>query len=351
MSIVDEILSLKKERQAVILAHNYQPPQVQDIADQVGDSLELSRAAARLDCDVIIFCGVDFMAETAAILSPQKTVVLPAKGAWCPMAHMIAPEELRDLKALHPRAAAVCYVNSTAEIKAESDICCTSANALKVVDSLPDKEVIFVPDRNLGQYVARFSDKTFHFWNGFCPTHERLKAVDVERLKRDHPEALFVCHPECNPAVVALADHVCSTTGMYGFCKESSATRFIIAGVLMLSYCAVSGKSIRYSPLQLTQIAVVGDEGVTREDSGTVLGSVRPYRDRPVHPMHQVLADSMAPAHGARAAINDRSILVEQVILALVINRTVRIIDPALGSSEVVLRPEGVVGDHPLPQG
>ena len=151
------------------------------------------------------------------------------------MADMVTVQGLMELKALHPGVPVVTYVNSSAAVKAESDICCTSANAQKVVNSLPDKEVIFVPDRNLGTYVARFSDKTFHFWNGFCPTHERLKAEDVVRLKNEHPDALFICHPECNPAVVALADHVCSTTGMYSFCKESSARKFIIgteAGIL-----------------------------------------------------------------------------------------------------------------------
>ena len=158
MTMITDILALKKERQATILAHNYQMPEVQDVADLVGDSLELSRAAAGLDSEVIIFCGVDFMAETAAILSPQKRVILPAKGAWCPMAHMITTDQLRDLKALNPEAAVVCYVNSTAEIKAESDVCCTSANGVQVVNSLSEKEVIFVPDRNLAAYVARHTE-------------------------------------------------------------------------------------------------------------------------------------------------------------------------------------------------
>jgi quinolinate synthase len=230
-----EIRALLKTRNGVLLAHNYMRDEVQEIADITGDSLALSMEAARTAADVIVFCGVHFMAESASILAPDKTVLLPRLDAGCPMADMVTVEGLLELKAQHPGVPVVTYVNSSAAVKAESDICCTSANAQKVVNSLPDNEVIFVPDRNLGQYVARFSDKTFHFWNGFCPTHERLKAVDVERLKRDHPDALFVCHPECNPAVVALADHVCSTTGMYGFCKESSATQFIIgteAGIL-----------------------------------------------------------------------------------------------------------------------
>ena len=230
-----EIRALLKTRNGVLLAHNYMRDEVQEIADITGDSLALSMEAARTAAEVIVFCGVHFMAESASILAPDKTVLLPRLDAGCPMADMVTVEGLMELKARHPGVPVVTYVNSSAAVKAESDICCTSANAQKVVDSLPEKEVIFVPDRNLGQYVARFSDKTFHFWNGFCPTHERLKAADVERLKRDHPDAPFVCHPECNPAVVALADHVCSTTGMYGFCKESSATRFIIgteAGIL-----------------------------------------------------------------------------------------------------------------------
>lgn len=230
-----EIHALLKKRNGILLAHNYMRDEVQEIADITGDSLALSMEAARTAAEVIVFCGVHFMAESASILAPDKTVLLPRLDAGCPMADMVTVEGLLELKAQHSGVPVVTYVNSSAAVKAESDICCTSANAQKVVNSLPDKEVIFVPDRNLGRYVARFSDKTFHFWDGYCPTHERLKAGDVERLKREYPDALFVCHPECNPAVVALADHVCSTTGMYGFCKESSATRFIIgteAGIL-----------------------------------------------------------------------------------------------------------------------
>jgi len=233
--ITQEIRSLLKERNGILLAHNYMRDEVQEIADITGDSLALSMEAAKTAADVIVFCGVHFMAESASILAPDKIVLLPRLDAGCPMADMVTVEGLRELKAEHPGVPVVTYVNSSAAVKAESDICCTSANAQKVVGSLPDSEVIFVPDRNLGGYVARFSDKTFHFWNGYCPTHERLKAEDVERLKRENPDALFVCHPECKPAVVALADHVCSTTGMYGFCRESAATSFIIgteAGIL-----------------------------------------------------------------------------------------------------------------------
>ena len=233
--IKQEIRRLLKERNAVLLAHNYMRDEVQEIADITGDSLGLSQEAAKTDAEVIVFCGVHFMAESASILSPRKTVLLPRLDAGCPMADMVTVEGLLELKAKHPGVPVVTYVNSSAAVKAVSDICCTSANAVKVVNSLPDLEVIFVPDRNLGQFVAKQTDKTFHYWDGYCPTHERLKAEVVERLKAEHPDALFVCHPECNPAVVALADHACSTSGMYDYCRRSPAKRFIIgteAGIL-----------------------------------------------------------------------------------------------------------------------
>lgn len=233
--IKQEIRKLLKERNAVLLAHNYMRDEVQEIADITGDSLGLSQEAAKTDADVIVFCGVHFMAESASILSPGKTVLLPRLDAGCPMADMVRVDALQELKARHPGVPVVTYVNSSAAVKAVSDICCTSANAVKVVNSLPDREVIFVPDRNLGQFVAKQSDKTFHYWDGYCPTHERLKADAVARLKADNPDALFICHPECNPAVVALADHACSTSGMYDYCRKNPAKRFIIgteAGIL-----------------------------------------------------------------------------------------------------------------------
>ncbi len=233
--IKQTIRALLKERNALLLAHNYMRDEVQEIADITGDSLGLSQEAAKTDADVIVFCGVHFMAESAAILSPGKRVILPRLDAGCPMADMVTVEGLKAMKAQHPGVPVVTYVNSSAAVKAESDICCTSANAVKVVNSLPDREVIFVPDRNLGRYVARSSDKTFHFWDGYCPTHERLKPESVQALKVQHPDALFICHPECNPAVVALADHVCSTSGMYDFCRTNPARSFIVgteAGIL-----------------------------------------------------------------------------------------------------------------------
>lgn len=234
-SIKSEIKTLLKERNAVLLAHNYMRDEVQEIADITGDSLALSMEAAKTSADVIVFCGVHFMAESASILAPEKTVLLPRLDAGCPMADMVSVEALKELKALLPGVPVVTYVNSSAAVKAESDICCTSANAVKVVQSLPDAELIFAPDRNLGHYIQGFTDKRFHLWEGYCPTHERLRPEVVQGLKESYPDAPFICHPECNPAVVALADHVCSTTGMYDYCRSSSAKRFIIgteAGIL-----------------------------------------------------------------------------------------------------------------------
>ncbi|MGA2151941.1 MAG: quinolinate synthase NadA [Geobacteraceae bacterium] len=230
-----EIRALLKERNGVLLAHNYMRDEVQELADITGDSLALSMEAEKTDAKVIVFCGVHFMAESASILSPGKIVLLPRLDAGCPMADMVSVEGLLRMKEEHPGVPVVTYVNSSAAVKAVSDICCTSANAVRVVNSLPGREVIFVPDRNLGRYVAGFSDKTFHFWDGFCPTHERLTTEAVVRLKSDFPDALFICHPECNPRVTAMADHACSTSGMYDYCRKSPAKRFIIgteAGIL-----------------------------------------------------------------------------------------------------------------------
>lgn len=234
--MMEEILALKKERDAVILAHNYQIPAVQDVADLIGDSLELSRAAARLDAEVIIFCGVDFMAETAAILSPQKRVVLPAKDAWCPMAHMITPEQLREMKALYPDAAVVCYVNSTAEVKAESDVCCTSANGVQVVNSLTQKQVIFVPDRNLAAYVQRHTDKKVIPWNGYCYVHDHFTPDEVREARALHPQAEVLVHPECRPEVIDLADYVFSTSGMGRHAHASKVQEFIIGTEVGMLY-------------------------------------------------------------------------------------------------------------------
>lgn len=223
-----KILQLKEERDAVILAHNYQRADVQDIADYIGDSLELARAAASTAGKVIIFCGVDFMAETAAILSPEKTVVLPAADACCPMAEMITGGELRLVKSRYPGAAVVCYVNSSAEVKALSDICCTSSNAVAVVRSLREKQVIFVPDRNLARYAARFTDKEIIPWEGFCIVHDRLTTEDVRAARSRHPGAVLLVHPECRPEVIDAADFVASTSGMIRQVRDSAHREFII---------------------------------------------------------------------------------------------------------------------------
>jgi quinolinate synthase len=223
-----EILRLKKKRNAIILAHNYQIGPVQDVADVVGDSLELARAAARMEGDVIVFCGVDFMAETAAILSPEKVVLLPAEDACCPMAGMIAADELRLAKSRNPDAAVVCYVNSTAEVKAESDICCTSSNAVAVVQSLKEDRVIFVPDRNLALYAARFTEKEILPWEGFCFVHDRITAAQVQDARKRHPAAVVLVHPECRPEVIDVADKVASTSGIIRQVCESGKKEFII---------------------------------------------------------------------------------------------------------------------------
>jgi quinolinate synthase len=224
-----KIAKLKKKRNAVIITHNYQRDEVQDIADISGDSLGLAQAAVRTDADVIVFCGVHFMAESASILNPGKTVLLPVVEAGCPMADMVTPQKLRDTKKRHPDAAIVCYVNTSAEVKAESDISCTSSNAVEVVRSLKEKKVIFVPDKNLGRYVqSQVKDKEIILWEGFCPTHIRVQEEDVINTKKLHHAAEFIAHPECNPEVLALADHICSTGGMFTYVKQSKAKEFII---------------------------------------------------------------------------------------------------------------------------
>jgi len=234
--IIEKIIALKEERDAIILAHNYQEGPVQDVADLIGDSLELSRAAATLDGSVIIFCGVDFMAETAAILSPQKKVILPAHDAGCPMAEMVTAEEIRSARARFPDAAVVAYVNTTAEVKAESDICCTSANAVKVVNSLPNDQVLFVPDRNLARYVGRFTTKQVIPWEGYCIVHDLITVEDVTMAKQGHPGAEVLVHPECRPEVIDVADFVYSTSGMIRHVCEGNEPAYIIGTEIGILY-------------------------------------------------------------------------------------------------------------------
>ena len=225
----EEISALRRDRNAVILAHNYERPEVQDIADFTGDSLELARKAASVDADVIVFCGVYFMAETAAILNPSKKVLIPDETAGCPMADMITGEQLRALKAQHPGAAAVCYVNSTAEVKAECDICVTSGNAERVMATFPkDREIIFVPDRHLGSHIAEKLGVAYILWPGYCPTHARLTAKQVAAARAAHPGAPVLVHPECPKEVRDAADERLSTGGMCAFARTSHAQEFIV---------------------------------------------------------------------------------------------------------------------------
>lgn len=227
--LIAEIKRLKAERRAVILSHNYQVSEIQDVADFIGDSLELSQQAAKTDAEVILFCGVHFMAETAAILCPDKTVLLPDLDAGCSMAGMLDAGQLRAMKAQHPDAVVVCYVNSTAEVKAESDVCCTSSNAEKIVRSVPeDREIIFVPDQYLGHHVARLTGRPLILADGYCPTHYRIMATDLQAVKAAHPDAPVVVHPECTPAVAALADQVLSTSGIRRAVRALAAGRVIV---------------------------------------------------------------------------------------------------------------------------
>lgn len=259
-NIVEEIFRLKDQRRAIILSHNYQREEVQDIADFVGDSLELSRQAAEVDCDVIVFCGVNFMAESASILSPDKTVLLPSLDANCPMADMVRVSGTRkvwrtfpgyevqpafvfphdftllDMKRKYPGIPVVCYVNTTADVKAESDICCTSANVVKVVESLPEERVICIPDRNLSAWAQKKTGKEIITWDGFCHVHDRVTAEDVERARREHPGAVVMAHPECRLEVLELADHVTSTSGMLRYAGQSDAKEFIVGTEVGLLY-------------------------------------------------------------------------------------------------------------------
>jgi len=224
-----EIDKLKRERNAVILAHNYQLDEVQDAADYVGDSLYLSKIAAKTDCEVIVFCGVRFMAETAKILSPDKVVLLPEMDAGCPLADTVTSSDVRSLKRQHPKSPVVCYVNSSSEVKAESDICCTSANAVKVVASLPERKVIFVPDANLGNYVAKHVvGKELVFWDGVCNTHAKVQPGDIYQMREKYPEAKILVHPECMPDVVEAADFAGSTSEIIRYAERSAAQTFII---------------------------------------------------------------------------------------------------------------------------
>jgi quinolinate synthase len=224
----ERIAQLKKERNAIVLAHYYQRDEIQEIADFRGDSFLLAQKAAQTDADVIVFCGVHFMGESAKILAPNKKVIIPDERAGCPMADMVNVEGLKALKRQHPNAKVVAYINTSAEIKAETDICCTSANAVKVVNSVDSDEIIWVPDKNLGDYVSKFTNKKMIIWEGYCNTHDLLTVKDVEEMKAQYPNAQFVVHPECRPEVVKLGDFVGSTTAIIKYCRESDCQEFIV---------------------------------------------------------------------------------------------------------------------------
>lgn len=228
--MIEEINRLKKEKNAIILAHNYQVPEIQDVADVVGDSLKLSQVAAESDADIIVLCGVHFMAESAKLLSPEKKVLLPNPNAGCPMADMIDVEKLKQFKNDHPGSPVVCYVNTSAAVKAESDICVTSSNALKIVSSLKEDKILFIPDRNLGDYINnQLTDKEIISYDGYCITHNRIQIKEIEAVREKRPEALILAHPECDPEVVKRADFVGSTSAIINFAKESDEKVFIIA--------------------------------------------------------------------------------------------------------------------------
>ena len=234
---MNEIDRLKKEKNAVIVAHNYQIDEVQEIADHIGDSLELSKYCANSPANTIVFCGVHFMAESAKILSPHKTVLLPEKHAGCPMADMVTAAALREKKKQHPEAAVVCYINSSAEVKAESDICCTSTNAVNIVKSVAQKDILFVPDCNLGSYVAKMvPEKNIILWEGFCIAHHRVRAEDVTKMKKLYPDAVLMVHPECRAEVSSSADFVGSTKQMIDYAAGSDAKEFIVGTEMGILY-------------------------------------------------------------------------------------------------------------------
>jgi quinolinate synthase len=226
--LIKLVKELKQKRNAVILTHNYQKPEMYEVADFIGDSLGLSQEAAKTDADVILFCGVKFMAETAKILSPEKTVLLPTLDAGCALADMATISQLKKVKEMHPDAAVVSYVNTSADIKAMSDVCCTSMNAVKIIDSLPNEEIIFLPDKNLGRYVASKTDKKIILWDGYCFVHDKLNAKMLLDLKEKNPGAKIIAHPECKQDVLQVADHICGTGGMAKFANSNGTQDFIV---------------------------------------------------------------------------------------------------------------------------
>ncbi len=301
-NLLNRLDELKTRKKAVILAHNYQVEEVQDAADYCGDSFELSQIAADSPAEVIVFCGVNFMAESAAILSPDKTVLLPEKAAGCPLADMITPEGLRSLMEAHPRAAVVTYINSSAVVKSMSDVCVTSANAVEVVNSLKQEEVIFTPDQNLAHFVAGKTDKTIIPWSGYCITHHRVSVEDVQRARKIHPEAVVIVHPECRPEVVELADQAMGTGGMISFARETAKKEFIVGtemGMLHRLRMECPGKQFYLlsqglicSNMKYTTLEKVVDSLERMEHRVTVLPEVREKAARALQRMLTVCTSS-----------------------------------------------------------
>jgi len=284
-TLAEEIEVLKKERKAIILAHYYQRPEVQDIADFVGDSLQLSQQAAQTDAEVIVFCGVHFMAESAAILSPDKTVLLPDAQAGCPMADMVDAEGLRAYKKRVPGVKVVCYVNTSAEVKAESDICCTSSNAVKVLQSLEGEDVLFIPDENLGRYAANILERSIELWPGYCKTHHRLSKEDILKAREEHPLAKVIVHPECREDICQLADYVGSTAGLISYAQNSESQEFIVgteSGILhrLHQVCPdkefyLASERLTCPNMKLTTLEKVRDALITLSPRVTVKEEIR----------------------------------------------------------------------------
>ncbi|MBI5905954.1 MAG: quinolinate synthase NadA [Deltaproteobacteria bacterium] len=303
-AVAAEIRGLLSERNAILLAHNYQRDEVQEIADITGDSLGLSQEAARTSADVIVFCGVHFMAESAAILSPGKTVLLPREDAGCPMADMITGADLAAWREIHPDAVVVTYVNSSADVKALSDVCCTSGNAVNVVRSIPaGREIFMVPDRNLAHYVRKVSGRAMTWWDGYCPTHERLTVAAAAKAREAHPEALLVVHPECPPEVVEMADAVLSTSGMYGFCRRSPAAEFIVGTEMGILYRLrkenpgkrfhIASRALICPNMKLTTLEDVRDSLVSMSPVVTVPEDIRVRAKRALDAMLAVPRDAV----------------------------------------------------------
>jgi len=298
-----EIRELLKEKNAVLLAHNYQRDEIQEIADHTGDSLGLSQVAAESDAKVIVFAGVHFMAESAAILAPDRTVLLPRQDAGCPMADMITPEDVVDLREKYPGGTVVAYVNTSAAVKAVSDICCTSGNAVNVVKSLPPEAdpIIMIPDMNLAQYIATKVDRRIVWYDGYCPIHHVYTAQDVLDVKAQHPDAVFAAHPECRPEVLELADHITSTSGMYTFARESEALKIIIGTELGVLYkMRLESPDKTFIPLsenmicpnmKLTKLADIRDCLVNMEPVVTVPEDIRVKAKRALDRMLAVPRD------------------------------------------------------------